>query len=118
MGADGHIQIYDLKKIETALGERWKRIREQTSDARIYEHSFKTPTGEEIPVLTRYWGDNLYYSGLWTSLANYSTAADIKKNADLYGLESISDSEFEEMAKDVQWIEKECRLGYSWEVWT
>lgn len=118
MGADGHIQIYNLTLIQSYLGERWKRLREATSDARIYEHEFKTPSGDTIPVLTRYWGDNLYYDGLWTALAYYSEVGKIRDNAESYYHENIPDADLLQMAADVKWIEQNARIGQSWEVWT
>lgn len=49
MGADGHIYIYDLEKLEKILGKKF-----ETDSAHIYIHDFQ---GKK--VVTQYYGDNL-----------------------------------------------------------
>lgn len=96
MGADGHIDIYDLDKILTELSE--KEVKE-ICDSTVYIQKF-----ENRNLLTFYWGDNIYHDGY-----SWSDKFSGCENSDFF----VNKDEFDRRMKVIL----KNRIT-SWEVWT
>jgi hypothetical protein len=98
MGADGHIQVFDWKKVK----EKFPDAAEKLTSSLGYIQTMKTPDGKEYEVFSGYWGDNIY--------ATWSDVGDI-----------IAWGKSEEYKKRcseiIKWMEENAQL-FEWEVWT
>ncbi len=92
MGADGHVGIYDLKKIKEKVTE--KEL-EYIRCSMVYEHEL-----EGRQYLTVYHGDNIY-----------SDAQDYDDM--IYGKSEMTREQWDDIWKRI----RECKIT-SWEVWT
>jgi hypothetical protein len=121
MGADGHIRIYDLEKIEKEFGkEVVNSFFDHFGSSIMYRQTLQ---GRKY--LTRYWGDNLYSDDLYDMvLSCYNPVTDLFYT-DSASYDSYSGSYFMKLSKDqriqfnymIEFIEEQCRLT-AWEVWT
>jgi hypothetical protein len=121
MGADGHIGIYDLPKLE----EKFGRIQTDLFLEQFLSSVFYRQELNGKSYLTRYWGDNIQDVDSYEVVYNSYSAIDGKFNEKSYSYSEWEVTEFKKLKKAdrnifanmIQYLEKECQIT-SWEVWT
>ena len=119
MGADGHVGIYSIEKLEKSLDkEDLDLLLKFARSSVCYIHEL-----EGKRYITRYWGDNLWVDDDWDVVrANFNlkegkwhagtTPGEVK-----WIEEEYSKKQIKKIAEMIDFAEKECRLT-QWEVWT
>lgn len=98
MGADGHIQVFDWKKIK----EKFPDAGEKLASSLGYIQIMKTPDGKEFEVFSGYFGDNIY--------AQWSDVGDI--------IGWGESEEYQARCREIiKWMDANALL-FQWEVWT
>lgn len=121
MGADGHIDIYDLPKLE----EKYGKIQTDLFLEQFLSSVFYKQELNDRWYLTRYWGDNLEGLDSYAVIFNSYSTIDGKFNEKSYNYSEWEAAEFKKLKKKdrnlfadmIQYLEKECQIT-SWEVWT
>ena len=121
MGADGHIQIYDLDKIEDEFDEEVvTSFFDHFGSSVMYRQQLR---GKKY--LTRYWGDNLYSDDMYSVVRVCYDPKTDTFNTKNYNYDSYAGDYFMKLSKEqrtqfvymIEFIEERCRLT-DWEVWT
>ena len=98
MGADGHIEVFDWKKVK----DKFPDAGEKLTSSLGYIQTMRTPTGETFEVFSGYWGDNLICQ--WSDVG------------DLIGYRE-SEEYKNRCYEIIAWMESNAKL-FTWEVWT
>lgn len=120
MGADGHIAIYSVEKLNNRFKEE---------NVKFFIDFCRTSTCylqklEDKYYLTRYWGDNLDSSDYIDALDYYDEKKDKFNEQDwsydsyiVQSLRELEPDKFKLFMYMAKFLEAECRLT-SWEIWT
>ena len=120
MGADGHIIIYDVEKLESKYSDEVLEIfYKEFMSSITYRQKLK-----DNEYITRYYGDNLYLDDLWdyvrTRYINVEDKFQDKYKDEwecVYFMKEFSKARRKQFREIIDFLEDECRIT-SWEVWT
>lgn len=105
MGYDGHIQVFDWKKVKEKFPDAQEKLVSRLGFVQI----MKTPDGQEFEVFSGYWGDNFDY--VWDDilfLMNFREKPIPEEKVE----------EFKERCNEIITWMYDNALLFKWEIWT